>query len=62
LGLALDEPSEQDEVFKEAGFNLIMDKELIKRFGGVKIDFQSSRWFGSRFFITPKNEADSACC
>jgi Fe-S cluster assembly iron-binding protein IscA len=60
--MALDEPSENDEVFHEDGFDVIMEKTLVSRFGGVRIDFQSNRWFGSRFFITPMYQTGTSCC
>ena len=62
MGLALDELNDGDEVHKEEGFVVVIEKELLERLGGVKIDFQSSRWMGSGFFITPTYRAAGACC
>lgn len=49
MGLALDEPAANDEVFNEAGFTFSVEKELLQKIGGVSIDFG---YMG--FMVTPE--------
>jgi Fe-S cluster assembly iron-binding protein IscA len=52
--LALDEPSEErDEVFEDDGLTVVVEKRLMRSLGGVRIDFQTSRWMGGRFSVVP---------
>ena len=63
MGLALDEPSDQDAVQKEDGFDLVMEKALLNQLGGVSIDFVTYQWLGGKgFSVIPKHQAASSCC
>jgi iron-sulfur cluster assembly protein len=59
LGLALDEPSDTDEVFEQATFKVIINKELHDQLGGVRIDFGGNRWQGAGFRINAINSGGS---
>jgi Fe-S cluster assembly iron-binding protein IscA len=39
--LALDEPTEQDDVRNEAGFRVIIDKALLAKSGTITVDYLS---------------------
>ncbi|MDJ0764541.1 MAG: hypothetical protein QNJ97_16305 [Myxococcota bacterium] len=60
--MALDEPANEDEIYKDQGFEVVIDKSLLSELGGVVIDFQTSRWMGSGFSIIPTQRAAGACC
>ena len=62
LGMALDEPSEADEVFKESGFSVVIEKQLLERIKGVKIEYETSKWRGEGFKIFPTYESASCSC
>ena len=62
LGMALDEPSDNDEVFDVNGFKVIIEKQLLEKVGGAKIDFETSRWKGAGFRIFATYQAASSCC
>lgn len=62
MGLALDEPSEEDEVQDEPEFKVVIEKRLLDQFGGVNIEFQNSRWMGSGFSIRPTQQFGQSCC
>ena len=60
--MALDEPNDADEVHQEQGFSVVIEKDLLDKLGGVSIDFEQSRWFGSGFRVTATRNASGACC
>ena len=60
--MALDEPSDDDEVFKQNGFEVVIEKGLLNRVRGVKIDYETSRWRGQGFRIYPTYEAEGCSC
>lgn len=39
LGLALDEPSDQDQVFDEQELKFVIAKDLLDQVGAIKVDF-----------------------
>ena len=59
--MALDEPKDNDEVFTDESFDVVVDKDLLAQIGGVNIDFQSNRWMGSGFSIQSAKPAGGAC-
>ena len=60
--MALDEPSDEDEVFNRDGFDVIIEKQLLGRVQGVKIEYESSKWMGSGFRISPTYNAGGCAC
>lgn len=54
--MALDEPRENDDVFKIEGFTYLVDKEFMKKAQPVKVDFID---YGFR--LTSSIKLDSAC-
>ncbi|MCP4195662.1 MAG: hypothetical protein GY762_00795 [Proteobacteria bacterium] len=52
-----------DAVQTEQGFNLIMEKGLLKTLGGVNIDFRKQQWTGAGgFSIDPIHQSGGSCC
>lgn len=51
MGLALDEPTENDEKYEEGKLTFIIEKKLADNFPGVKIEYQDS-WFGKGFVVS----------
>ena len=37
--MALDEPSDKDQIQVEAGFRMIIEKNLLRQSGGVTVDY-----------------------
>lgn len=60
--MALDEPTENDEVQREDGFVIVIDKQLLTQLGGVEIDFRTNKWMGSGFLIRGLQKASGSCC
>jgi len=60
--MALDEPSDADEVFKENGFDVVIEKQLLEQVKGVKIDYETSKWRGEGFRILPTYQSGSCSC
>lgn len=50
MGLALDEPSDNDERFEEGPLTFIMEKHLAEHFPEVQIDYRDS-WAGKGFTV-----------
>jgi len=62
LGLALEEPDEQDTVIKENGFNFALspsDKRLLEPYGSIYIDYFSHRVWGG--YIVKARGANGTC-
>ena len=51
--MALDEPKETDEKLSSNGFDVVIEKSLLGQLGGVTIDYQTNRWMGSGFQVSP---------
>lgn len=60
LGMALDEPNENDEVFTEAEFTFIIEKSLMEQAKTVNIDYISND-MGEGFVITSGMKSNSSC-
>jgi iron-sulfur cluster assembly protein len=58
--MALDEPKENDEVFKEDGVTFLMDKKLYEEMSPVGLDFITSD-AGGGFKITSKLSEKKEC-
>jgi Fe-S cluster assembly iron-binding protein IscA len=50
LGLALDEPNDEDKVFDHTEFKLVVNAQELENIGDVEVDFRDSRW-GSGFTV-----------
>ncbi len=50
MGLALDEPNDEDKVFEHEGFKLVVNAQELENIGDVEVDFRDSRW-GSGFTV-----------
>jgi len=62
LGMALDEPKNEDEVFEEKGTKYIIDKDIYSQAKPISIDFVNSPQ-GSGFKLTSSlSPADSGGC
>jgi Fe-S cluster assembly iron-binding protein IscA len=63
LALALDEPKENDDKFETSGVTYLIEKDLLERIGGVKVDFVKEGW-RSGFVVSsdkPVSTGPSAC-
>ena len=63
LGMAFDEPSENDEIIKDNGVTYLIDKMLLEQAKPITIDFIESET-GSGFSISsslPKGDGCSSC-
>lgn len=64
LGMALDDPKENDQVFTQDGLTFLVDKELLKAAKQISIDFVESPG-GSGFAVTSAlsvKEKDNSGC
>jgi len=64
LGMALDEPKENDEVFDESGLKFLVNKDLLDSVKPINVEFvETTR--GSGFSITSalnnKGKTDNCC-
>jgi len=59
--LALDEPTEDDEKFAEGGFSFCVNKELLAKIGGVKIDLTYMGFMVDPTIPLQSSNASSAC-
>lgn len=59
--MALDEPSDNDSVQNENGFDVIIDKNLLNKAGGISIDFSENGWLGPQFHINPSRTISGRC-
>lgn len=60
MGMALDEPKDNDEVIEENGVNYLIEKELLERVQPVNVDFVESA-MGSGFSITSALSQGNSC-
>ncbi len=51
MGMALDEPQEDDEVFKEKGLTFMINKDLLDEVKPIKVDYVETPR-GSGYYIT----------
>ena len=59
--MALDEPSDDDEIFEQETFKVIVDKKLYDQLGGVRIDYGAD-WQGVGFTVKPINGSGESSC
>ena len=62
MGLALDEPTDKDKLYKETGFDVVIETGLLSQVGGIVIHYGSNGWSGSGFHISPTYKGASSCC
>jgi len=60
LGLVLDEPNENDQVFAQEGITYIIGKDLLERVKPVKVDYVDTP-SGKGFFISSNLKAGKDC-
>ncbi len=56
-GMALDEPSEDDERVDMGDFSIVAEKALLEQVGGVQVDYVDSGW-QSGFSIRGQNDEE----
>lgn len=64
MGLALDEPKENDKVYEFAPLKMVIDDALQNKLGSVNVDYNDSAW-RSGFKITASNPiggGSGGCC
>ncbi len=61
MGLALDKLSDNDDICELDDFQVVVDKKLLEKFGGIDVEFVESQWFGAQFRITPARKGAHAC-
>ena len=60
MGLALDEPSEDDQVFNQEGITYIIGKELFEQVKPIKVDYVDTP-MGNGFSITSSLKTPKDC-
>lgn len=60
LGMALDEPGEEDEVIKDNGISYLIEKQLFEQAKPINIDFVNTA-MGSGFSIASSLKTDGGC-
>jgi Fe-S cluster assembly iron-binding protein IscA len=58
--MALDEPREDDEIFKDNGVTYLVNKELLEQAKPIQVDFIESA-MGSGFSISSNLKLGGAC-
>ena len=61
LGLALDEPGENDRVFEDKALKFVIAEDLLSQCGAVKVDFIEAG-YRSGFSITSTNPVGGGGC
>ncbi|NLZ17316.1 MAG: hypothetical protein GX087_06240 [Desulfobulbaceae bacterium] len=61
MGLALDEPKDNDKVFEEGTLKFVVEDQLLDRCGSIKVDFIEAG-YRSGFSITSANPLGSGSC
>ena len=60
MGMALDEPEQNDEQFDKDGIRYVVDKELLEMAKPIKVDFLETD-NGSGFYITSGMSSCGTC-
>ncbi|MBM4272760.1 MAG: hypothetical protein FJ139_11490 [Deltaproteobacteria bacterium] len=58
--MALDEPKDGDEVFKENGITFLINRELLELVKPITVDYISTR-MGSGFKVSSNLDSTSSC-
>ncbi|MCI5115789.1 MAG: hypothetical protein D3920_01330 [Candidatus Electrothrix sp. AW2] len=61
MGLALDEPKENDATFEEDSVQFLVEQGLLKTCGSIKVDFLEAG-YRSGFSITSENAVGGGGC
>ena len=61
MGLALDEPKDNDKTFEEGGVRFVVEEELLAACGAVKVDFMDAG-HRSGFAVTSAKPAGGGGC
>ena len=61
LGMALDEPKDDDEIVKNNGFTFLINKELYEQAKPINVDFVDSGW-GQGFSISSNLQLGGGGC
>ncbi|NQS71127.1 MAG: hypothetical protein HQQ73_03035 [Desulfobulbaceae bacterium] len=61
MGLALDEPRDNDKVFEEGTLKFVVEDQLLARCGSIKVDFIEAG-YRSGFSITAANPLGGGSC
>jgi iron-sulfur cluster assembly protein len=63
MGMALDEPSEDDQVFQESGITFAINKELFEQTKPIRVDFvETARSSGYKISANLANSCGSCSC
>ncbi len=65
LGMALDEPREDDEVFEADGITYVIDRQLLELAKPICVDFvqtDTESGFSITSSLRPDRSCDSPCC
>ena len=58
--MALDEPKDNDEIFKDNGISYLIEKDLYEKVKPINVDFIESA-MGSGFSITSAMSRENSC-
>lgn len=64
LGMALDEPKDNDEVFNEGGLTFLVNKDLLGSVQPITVEFvetEKGSGFAVKSALTDKGKADNCC-
>ena len=63
MGMALDEPKDDDQVFEESGVTYVINKDLLEQVKPVNVDFvESPRGSGYRITANIAKSCGSCSC
>lgn len=60
MGMALDEPKEDDEVLEKDGVTVVAEKSLIRDMGGIEVGYNEVG-YRRGFIISPRLERLGGC-
>jgi Fe-S cluster assembly iron-binding protein IscA len=60
MGMALDEPKENDLIIENEGFRVIAEKSLVNEMGGIEVAYRNVG-FGGGFVIRGKSDFTGGC-
>jgi len=58
LGLALDEPKDEDKAFDQENFKVVVNSDELSNIGDIEIDYRESKWGGG---FTVRSAFSSTC-
>jgi len=60
MGMALDEPKDDDEVLEKDGFQVVAQKSLVREMGGIEVNYRNVG-YGGGFAISAKSDYTGGC-